>query len=148
MERTTPDEYYLVDLTSSYMKENRKSIMPKPVAWSHRWDVVGNVASRQFVGQEPMDAVLEKNLTKRGYKILRFGNEPDEDLRSLLESRGIGLPREAEWLAFLSWWRRGHVKGPEDKPHIPSVRALDPDLEVEAELCDLGSSSENSDGDD
>ena len=72
-------------------------------------------------GQIPIDAKLEKVLKKRKYKIYTE-EQPPFDIWQKLEARQIPPKKANEWLAVLVSFRDDFLKGPEDKPLIPSVR--------------------------
>jgi len=120
----TPNEFYEIKLSSTYVDQERRNLFPKPRNWTHRWDVVGNRAIRYHHGPMPLDAKLEKNFLKRGYKIFMDGQLFDEATAELMGKREIEPPPSGEWLAVLSWWRKSHLKGPDDKPYVPAIRDL------------------------
>lgn len=120
--RLPPSEYYTIDFPSTYVDAERRSIFPKPRNWTHRWDVVGNYAVRWLRGEDVLDQKVRRNLLKRGYKIFLHGDELDAETRSIAEPREISPPKTNEWLAILAWWRRDHIKGPEEKPYVPGMR--------------------------
>lgn len=101
-----PKSEYIRTAINEFLTKTTKNISGIQFSLNNQISIIGNITSRHSVGKEPMDAKLEKNLTRRGYKILHFGDLPNADLQRLLDVRKIGLPEQGEWLAFRSWWKR------------------------------------------
>lgn len=122
-----PMPYYVMKLRDgNAYAEELVSQLPRPertFAWSHRWDVRGHGCTRVKMGPLPLDPRIEKKLKKSGYRIYE-GEVAPEDF-DLLAKRGVLAKRQSgEWVAVLTWRRKAHVKGPEDKPYVPTVRVL------------------------
>lgn len=119
-----PPAFYQINLTTAYVEQEKKNIFPKPRLWSHRWDVMGNQAVRYHVGPLPIDEKTKRKLKKRGYKFFLPGQPFDEETAKIAAPREIQPPKDDEWLAILTWWREAHIRGPEDKPHVPASRQI------------------------
>jgi hypothetical protein len=55
---------------------------------------------------------------KRGYQV--YEDEIDFALWNELKSRTIQR-QSGEWIAVKKYWTKDHVKGPDDKPFVPSM---------------------------
>lgn len=97
---------------------------------SYRFDVRGH--ERMLVERDklPLDPKRERDLRSRGYRI--FAGQVDSEIYLKLMKRGMPPKRQDEWLAVLTTQVKPHVKGPEDAPHIRSVRVLPGDSSVTA----------------
>jgi hypothetical protein len=99
---------------------------------SYRFDVRGH--ERMLVERDklPLDPKQERDLRNRGYRI--FSGTVDSEIYLKLMKRGMPPKRQDEWLAVLTTQVKPHVKGPEDAPHIRSVRVLPGDSSVTAPI--------------
>lgn len=121
-----PPLYYSVPIRPQTMVEQlRKEQATTHVLRSHRWDVRGHFNHRVVRGQlvELTDDVRE-DLIARRYKILIGGMPIDADATSILIQLGQQPPRLGEFVALLRYWQRDHIRGPAEKPYIPSSRRL------------------------
>lgn len=119
-----PVPFYVVSLTDTYVKEQRRTFFPpRPREWSHRWDVRGHEAVRVQRGALPLPEKTERLLRKRGYKIFTT-NQPDVDTYRIMTERRLPPKKMGEWLAVLVTWRKAYVKGPEDKPYVPAAHRV------------------------
>jgi len=50
---------------------------------------------------------------------------PDPDVDAALAVRGMPRQGPDEWVAVKRWAVKEHVKGPEDKPLVPSLRVVE-----------------------
>lgn len=125
LKRDAPPPYYTVYMRDLVINKSVKrtftSRFKKIIDWSHRWEVRGHYMVRIKRGPIPLDEKLAKVLRKRKYEIYTEENPPF-DVWQKLEARGIPPKRANEWLAVLVSFRHDFVKGPEDKPLVPSVR--------------------------
>jgi hypothetical protein len=125
LKKTAPPPYYTVRMQDVTIKETAKDTFgtryKETYEYSHRWTVRGHWMIRVKRGPLPLDANLEADLRKRKYRIFTH-NEPDWDTWKHLRHRKVEPKRVDEWMAVLVSWRKDYVKGPEDKPLIPSVR--------------------------
>lgn len=125
LQRDAPPPYYTVYMRDLVINKSvRKTFtarFKKIIDWSHRWEVRGHYMVRIKRGTAPLDAKLEKVLRKRKYQIYTEENPPF-DVWQKLEARGVSPKKANEWLAVLVSFRKDFVKGPEDKPLVPSVR--------------------------
>jgi hypothetical protein len=125
IKRLPPPPYYTVRMHDKTLKETAKqgfvSRYKECYEYNHRWTVRGHYMVRVRRGSLPMDSELELKLRNRKYKIF-IHDGPDMETWQHLRNRGIQPKRVDEWMAVLVSWRRDYVKGPEDKPLIPSVR--------------------------
>lgn len=123
--RDAPPPYYTVymrDLViNKSVRKTFSSRFKKIIDWSHRWEVRGHYMVRIKRGAIPIDPKLDKVLRKRKYQVYTEENPPFDTWQKL-EARGVPLKRANEWLAVLVSFRQDFVKGPEDKPLVPSVR--------------------------
>lgn len=119
-----PPPFYVVHLSTQIVKEHRKSLLPsRPRQWQHRWSVRGHTMMRFRRGKLPLVPKLEKILLARKYKIWTL-DSPDPETMLEMGRRNIAPPRVGEWLATLVRWRKDSVKGPQDKPFIPSAHRV------------------------
>lgn len=134
-----PAPFYMVNLKDELMTHPSKKAGELPgraVEWSHRWDVRGHECVRIERGQLPLDPALRHKLKKRGYNIYEGVALPSASAEEPLAAdnnvvlqdfarmtkRGFRPPGPGEWLAVLSYWREAMIKGPADKPYVPSAR--------------------------
>lgn len=120
--RPIPPPYYTVYMRDQQIKESarREFRRHRDVEWSHRWDVRGHEVARIQRGKLPIDPKLERQLTKRHYRIFTL-DRPDAEAYRVLMARGQPPPKLDEWVAVLASWRQPFVKGPAAAPYIPSV---------------------------
>jgi hypothetical protein len=123
--KVLPPPYYRVTMRQHTQSEQYPPLPSKARDWSHRWDVVGHAVYRVRRGVLPLDPELKDKLLARKYRLFRAGSPMDNRLRRKLISRNIPLPRPGEWVAVLKSFRKGYVKGPKDRPYIPSTRKLE-----------------------
>jgi hypothetical protein len=119
-----PPPFYVVYIRDQLIREQvqqQSHAIKRHIDWQHRWRVRGSWCIRFERGPLPLDPEKEAELRKRKYKIFTV-TQPDAELFSALVKRGIPGKRTDEWLAILKYWRGEHIKGPEDKPLIESVR--------------------------
>lgn len=125
-----PPPFYVVHLSSQLIKEHKRLMLPsRPRQWQHRWPVRGHTMMRFRRGKLPMDPKLKKILSDRKYKIWTV-DSPDPETMLELGRRNIAPPKIGEWLATLVRWRKDFVKGPEDKPFIPSAHRVPDEQEA------------------
>lgn len=119
-----PRPFYTVDLrptTQTVRRQIRKSI---PRDWSHRWDVRGHWVTRVLGGMLPIDEKLMRQLARRGYWVFSSVRPPTGEVVRILMRHRLPLPTLDTWVAVQQVWRGHFVKGPEDKPYIPSSHRL------------------------
>lgn len=125
LKRDAPPPFYTVYMrdivVNKSVRKTFTSRFKKIIDWSHRWEVRGHFMVRVKRGQIPIDAKLEKVLKKRKYKIYTE-EQPPFEIWQKLEARQIPPKKANEWIAVLVSFRDDFLKGPEDKPLIPSVR--------------------------
>ena len=125
LKMAVPPRFYVVNVSDAYVKEHRRSLVPRiPVQWNHRWDVRGHTVLRMRRGLMGTLAPDDRaDLLDRGYKI--FEREtPDARTTVELERRRLKPKGDDEWMAVLIIWREEFVKGPADKPYVPSVHRI------------------------
>jgi len=126
LHRDAPPLYYTVymrDLVvNKSVRKTFTSRFKKTIDWSHRWEVRGHYMVRIKRGAAPLDVKLEKVLRKRKYQLFLDDAQVPFDVWQKLEARGVPPKKANEWLAVLVSFRQDFVKGPEDKPLVPSVR--------------------------
>lgn len=120
-----PEPFYLVPMKDELIEppEYRSNAkVPRPIEWSHRWDVRGHEVVRVQRGLLPLSPEDAARLKKRGYRVYSEGRvtDPEDQARTL--KRGVRGPVPGEWMAVLSYWRDAFVKGPKDRPYIPGAR--------------------------
>lgn len=121
-----PPPYYRVTVKPKHVVEQlRESPVRKEIEYSHRWDCRGNYACRVLRGPLATltDEVREK-LRKRKYDVWTAVRRPDATALEILTKKRQLPPRAGEWVATRRWWRKASVKGPADRPYIPSTRKL------------------------
>lgn len=126
MAKMVPPPYYTVHMQDITVDERDlqrqfRSTFKQVIDWQHRWTVRGHYMVRVKRGLLPLDPSLEQDLRKRRYKVFTV-EDPDYATWKHLRRRGIEPKRSDEWIAVLISWRKDHVKGPENKPLIPSLR--------------------------
>lgn len=125
VKKLVPPPYYTVHLKNVLVEESAKSSMGTAVRrhidWQHRWTVRGHSMVRVKRGPLPLDPKTEAQLRKRKYRIFAL-DKLDAETAALLQVRDFAPKRATEWMAVLVSWRKDFVKGPPDKPLIPSVR--------------------------
>ena len=124
LKKLMPPPYYTVYMKDTLIQEVKQWAEPRfrrEIEWSHRWTVRGHWMVRVKRGPLPLDAEDEQDLRKRKYKVFTL-DSPDFETWRHLQKRGVKPKRTDEWMAVLISWRKDYVKGPEDKPLIPSVR--------------------------
>jgi hypothetical protein len=119
-----PPPYYTVIVQPSTYEEMEHQIESQPRDWSHRWDVRGHYGHRIMRGTLPLDPKLVYQLQKRKYEIFHALNRPSSEALAFLMRRRVLPPRDGEWLAYLRFHRDAFIKGPLDRPYIPSVHKL------------------------
>lgn len=119
-----PAPYYVVDIKPTVYEEVAQRILSQPRSWSHRWDVRGHFSHHLRRGTLPMDPKVLKDLQRRKYEVYHELNRPSGEALHFLMTHRIAPPREGEWLGLLTFWRNAFVKGPPDKPYVPSVHRL------------------------
>ena len=124
IKRPIPPPYYTVHMRDDIIQKSARKEFRRQleIEWSHRWDVRGHRMVRIQRGRIPIDEKTERKLEKRGYKVYYppFRNL-DAESYQILMSRGVSPPEPNEWIAVLVSWRDAFVKGPADKPYVPSV---------------------------
>lgn len=123
-QRFVPAPYYTVLIQPTTYDEIETRIKSRPKAWSHQWDVRGHYGHKVMRGTLPIDPKLIHQLHKRKYEIFHALNRPHGEALALLMRKRVMPPREGEWLAYLKFHRDAFIKGPKDKPYIPSVHKL------------------------
>lgn len=130
LKKLAPPPYYSVYLKNVVIEETAQRAMAvvtkRQIDWQHRWTVRGHYMVRIKRGPLPLDAKLETELRKRKYRIFTL-DELDPETAAMLQAREIRAKSRTEWMAVLVSWRRDYVKGPEDKPLIPSIRKVKED---------------------
>jgi len=122
--RPLPRPWYMVTLHPGVLKVRRTIVNSMPREWRHRWDVIGHDVRRVKRGDLPLSEADIRDLTKRHYRIFTRLNPPDADALEVLMRVDEPPPADDEWVAVQKVWRRAYVKGPADKPYVPSVHAL------------------------
>lgn len=123
--RFMPAPYYTVIVQPTTYEEYEKTVRSRPrKPVDYRFDVRGHYGHKVVRGTLPIDPKLIWQLHKRKYEIFHALNRPHGEALALLMRRRIQPPRENEWLAYLRFRRDNFIKGPKDKPYIPSVRRL------------------------
>lgn len=124
--RESPPAFYPIilnpDTAAAYCQAKIRSMVPKDITYSHRWDVMGHERLKIRRGLLPLDPVIEEKLFDRGY-LIHEGTLSDEDATRLAK-RGIEPKSEYEWVALKVINVSPHVRGPEDKPYVPAMRIL------------------------
>ncbi len=130
--RPVPPHYYAVTMRDQLIMEedfDRRFPMSSRavIDWQHRWLVTAHDRIRVKRGPLPMDPQVEKKLRKprpgSGNSYLIFkDSHPQSDLAKELWRRGVKPKRDDEWMAVLVSRIGDYVKGPEDRPLIPSTR--------------------------
>jgi hypothetical protein len=127
VKKLAPPPYYAVYLKNLLVEETARiamaSAVRKHIDWQHRWTVRGHFMVRVKRGALPLDSKLETELRKRKYRIFTL-ERLDAETSAMLQARGVKNKALTEWMAVLVSWRKDHVKGPEDKPLIPSIRKV------------------------
>jgi hypothetical protein len=123
-QRFLPKPYYVVLIQPTVYEEVEERIKSQPRSWSHRWDVIGHYGHKIARGTLPMDPKLVWQLHKRKYEIFHAMNRPSGEVLAFLMRKRVAPPREGEWLAYLKFRRDAYIKGPQDKPYVPSVHRL------------------------
>lgn len=130
LRRNPPPPYYTVvmrdDLLLRSVNRTFHQRHPRTIDWQHRWSVRGHWNYRIRRGKLPLDDLERLQLTKRGYKVCE-ADLIDFELWQELKVRAI-MRQPDEWIAVKKYWTRDHVKGPEDKPFVPSVHVSDKPL--------------------
>jgi hypothetical protein len=119
-----PPPYYPVLIQPSIYEEMEKKIESQAREWSHRWDVRGHYAHKVMRGTLPLDPKVIHNLTKRKYVLYHALNRPSAEVLTILAMRRVLPPREGEWIAHLKSYKKAYVKGPADKPYVPSLHRV------------------------
>lgn len=119
-----PPPYYPVIIQPSVYEEFEKKIESQAREWSHRWDVIGHYAYKVARGTLPLDPKHVYKLTKRRYEIFHALHRPSAEVLTILTMRRVMPPREGEWVALLKSYKKAYIKGPKDKPYIPSLHRL------------------------
>jgi len=119
-----PAPYYVVMIQPTTYEEKEHEIISRPKEWSHQWDVRGHYGHKIMRGTLPLDPKLIWQLHKRGYELFHAMHRPTGEVLAFLVRRRVIPPQEGEWLAYLKFRREAYVKGPKDKPYVPSVHRL------------------------
>jgi hypothetical protein len=126
--RAAPPAFYTVlmdDTVVTYTATSKSKTESAPGGegpdWEHRWEVRGHECLRVERGPLPMDSALERRLKTRHYQIYK-NEKPSVKVYQKLIDRGIEPKQPDEWMAILTFWKEPYIKGPEDKPLIPSIR--------------------------
>ena len=118
-----PMPFYVVKIRSKRIQEEtRKTLVQSvPKDYSHRWDVRGHEKVKVQRGALPLKPELRVKLLKRGYSLYTLEKPSAEDAERL-HLRGMQPKRPHEWVAVKAAWVESYIKGPEDKPYVPSIR--------------------------
>lgn len=122
--RFLPPPYYPVIIAPAVYEEVEKKIESQAREWSHRWDVRAHYGHKVMRGTLPLDPKVVAKLTKRKYVLYHALNRPSAELLTLLTMRRVLPPREGEWIAHLKFHRKAYIKGPADKPYVPSLHRV------------------------
>lgn len=119
-----PPPFYVVYLQDKIIEEHRRKAIAsmRKIEWQHRWQCRGSWNIRVKRGSLPIDPEVEADLRARKYQIFAGIPQMPAELAVELHQRGVAPRGRDEWLAVLRYWRKAHIKGPEDKPIIESVR--------------------------
>jgi len=122
--RRMPPQWYPVKIRNTLIVQRAGALrrVQYRESPSYRFDVRGH--ERLLVERDklPLDPKRGRDLRTRGYRI--FTGQVDSEVYLKLMKRGMPSKRQDEWLAVLTTQVKPHVKGPEDAPHIRSVRVL------------------------
>jgi hypothetical protein len=129
IKKPIPAPYYtvyikdeLIDQEAWLRKLRKRQSMRPRRSPQHQYDVRGSWVCRITRGPLPLDPKLEKQLRRDRRRKIFTHERPDADTAQHLLKRGISPKRVDEWIAVLLYWRTDHRRGPEDGPHIPSIR--------------------------
>jgi hypothetical protein len=119
-----PPPFYTVYLQDKVIEEHKQRTLrsSREIEWQHRWHCRGSWNIRVKRGSLPIDPEVEADLRARKYQIFAGIPQMPAELAVELHQRDIAPRGRDEWLAVLRYWRKAHVKGPEDKPLVESVR--------------------------
>lgn len=128
-----PPHYYAVTMRDQLiMEEDFNQRFPKTrsravIDWQHRWLVTAHDRIRVKRGPLPLDEKTEKDLLRprpgsRNRYLIFKDSHPTGDLAKELWRRGVKPKRDDEWVAILVSRINDYVKGPDEKPLIPSTR--------------------------
>jgi hypothetical protein len=117
-----PPAYYTVPMKAQVLKKSARRTMKRilDMEWSHRWDVRGHECAKIGRGPLPLIPKKHKDLVKRGYTVFTVDKLNPRAVRVML-TKGAEPRQPNEWIAVKTWWRDPCIKGPQDKPYIPSV---------------------------
>jgi len=129
-----PPPFYVVYLKDAFIRERPREVLGGQVEieHEHRWDVRGHEAVWIRRGPLPLEPKVRRQLLGRGFREIQphvFVRHHDPKvtdpyaaaLRVLVE-RGIPARRSSEWVSICVAWVQDHIKGPADKPYVPSAR--------------------------
>lgn len=122
--RRVATPYYTVRVDGRAVRTAMEAVLSEerqPVDWSHRWDVRKHQRSRFLRGYGDVPYDVARKLMERGYEVY-FAPEPEIDEE--LAARGLPVQQPGEWVARKRWSVSEHVRGPEDKPYVPSARVV------------------------
>jgi hypothetical protein len=122
--RIAPPPFYPVYMKQLTMEQRTVTLGQRHIEWSHRWDVRGHWVIKMYRGPIPIEPNLQAKLTQYGYSFFHSMNPIDAESLGILVKRGLAGPEEGEWMAIKKTWRQEFVKGPADKPYIPSTHIL------------------------
>jgi hypothetical protein len=130
LKRPIPPPYYAVTMRDQLiLEEDYQRRFPKrraSIDWQHQWLVTGHDRIRVKRGPLPMPEKIEAKLRKprrSGSSYLIFkDSHPQGELAKQLWRRGVKPKQADEWMAVLVSRVGDYVKGPADKPLIPSTR--------------------------
>jgi hypothetical protein len=129
--RPIPPHYYAVTMKDQLiLEEDFERRFPKrqvSIDWQHRWLVTSHDRIRVKRGPLPMDPKVEAKLRKprpgsRNSYLIFKDSHPQGTLSKELWRRGVKPKEPDEWMAVLVSRIGDYVKGPEDRPLIPSTR--------------------------
>lgn len=127
--RVIPPPFYRSPISLSSPEANVDHSRPAGVdiskEYTHRWDVRGHKRLYLRRGRMPIKESEKNNLTSKGYSVYTYTQPTTEEI-ALIAQRGKEQKKRGEWLAVKVVWVDAYIKGPEDKPYIPSLKVVKP----------------------
>jgi len=121
-----PPPYYKILLKPETFDARVNALFTRQrhVEWSHQWDVRAHDLIKIMRGTLPIEPKLYHKLLKRKYDLFDALHPVSAECMAAMMKRNLPPMQPGEWLAYHKGRVKSYVKGPEDKPYIPSSRAL------------------------
>jgi hypothetical protein len=126
--RVPPSQFYIVSQQPIHQHKPHQGGTHSSPSFQH--DVRGHWAHRVKrimgeAGDKERSRWTRKNTDRRSYQFITHPATPEQ--RQFLCDIGRTPPGKGQYLRVTRYWVPGHIRGPEDAPHVHAVKVMDGD---------------------